>query len=1332
MTSRPVIARRAGDGPAPLSFAQERLWYLDQIEPGDPAGNISRAVRLRGELDHERLPRALAAVVQAQDSLRVTFATSQLHLGVDGQPKQLTSPESKVRLEVVDLSLVDESQRLAKAREVARTEAQRGFDLNLGPLLRVSLLKLGEDDHVLLVVAHRIISDDHSLDIFFRELWAAYEADEGSSGQPLLVQFEDYAVWQRESLTEERLAPHLDYWRDALGGAPALIELSTDRPRPPVQSSRGGSFTIALENEQVEALSSLAESVEASLFSVLMGAFQVLLARYSRQDDFVVGSELLNNEFLELANVIGPRTDTVALRVDLSGNPTFRQLMKRIEHTVAQAKLHRLMPFEKLVNELEIERNLSFAPLFQTSLSMRATGIISVAGLMLDEFEFDSGVCRYDLGLNVSRGKDVKLRFEYRSELFDRETIERMANQFLLLLTAVTSNPGARISTLPLLNRTELNQVLYQWNNEWNNTGDGQPATQCVHELFALSAQNAPNAVALISGEAQLTYAELNSRANQLARLLIKRGVGPDQLVAVYLDRSVANIVALLAVLKAGGAYVPIDPAYPQDRVTFMLADSKAAVIITQQNLAGKLGVQPTSIVLVDGDQAGDRAAISNESSANPVTNVAAENLAYVIYTSGSTGQPKGVAIEHRAVVTFLQWALKTFSIGELERVLHATSFCFDLSVFELFAPLCAGGTVVLAANALQLIELKSAGITLVNTVPSAMTELVRMGGLPESVRTINLAGEPLLQGLVNEIYKNSSVKSVYNLYGPSEDTTYSTFTAVESAALGEPSIGRPITNSSAYILDQHQQPAPVGVPGELYLSGAGLARGYLNRPELTAEKFVPNPFSTTAGARMYRTGDLARYRPGGDIDFLGRIDNQVKLRGFRIELGEIEATLRQLESVAQAVVMVREDQPGDKRLVAYVVSGSGSDVDTSSLKKQLAQSLPDFMIPSAFVFLNELPLTPNGKTDRKALPRPDSDRSGLKSSFVAPRDNLEQQLANILKKILDLKTIGVRDSFFDLGGHSLHAVRLFAQIENRFSKRLPLVTLFRAPTIEQLATVLRASEASNSWSSLVPIQPLGTKPPLFCIHAAGANVLIYRPLSRHLGNDQPVYALQARGLDGQQQPFLRVEEMAAHYIREMRAFQPEGPYNLLGASFGGLVIFEMAMQLAAQGQQVGLLAMLNTNCPVYPRSKKIRFHLTHLKQYGPGFYSRAMWQSVQRKMGKPTVSVAVSAAPDPALARLVADRRNGDEALIRTVTAILDAEKEYIPRGKTYRGKITLFWARDDETDFEDNRMGWDKLASEGLEVHVIPGTHISIREEPHVAALAEKLSEHLNRMTV
>ncbi|MEP6743438.1 MAG: amino acid adenylation domain-containing protein [bacterium] len=1326
-----LLVPRTDLRPAPLSFAQERLWFLDQINASDASSNISRGVRINGDLKKELLQRSLQEIVNRHELLRTTFAQNQLYAGSDGQPVQLVAENRNVDISLIDLSGEPPDQREIKAQESARAEAQRLFDLTLGPLLRATLLKLGEHEHVLVLSLHRIVCDDWSADILIEELWASYNSfarGESWPAAPLQIQYADYAAWQRQLLDGENLKPSLDYWRANLKDAPAVIELPTDRSKPPVQTWHGASVQLVLEKELVERLRAIGAGENATLAAVLLASLNVLMTRHTRQQDLVVGAAISNRDTVAVKQLIGPLSNLLSIRTDLSSNPTFRELLAHVSSATHEAQRHRSLPFEKLIEELQVERSLSHAPVFQVTFKLEDARSYAgdVGDLRIEEFDFDDGITQFDLTVDIRDSSDqLDCRFGYNTDLFDRATIERMGGHFKVLLAGIVSNPEQGIADLPLLPESELQQILA----EWNYCGREYKTADCIHDLFEAQVERTPNATAVVFGDDRVSYSELNRRANQLAHHLRALGIGPEERVGICLGRSVETVVALLATLKAGGAYVPLDPAYPQDRLAFMLQDSRVPVLITQKSLLAGLPDHRARVIQIDADWQ----KIAVESEANPSSSAVPENLAYVIYTSGSTGQPKGVAIEHVSTVAFLQWALASFSSEDLAAVLASTSICFDLSVFELFAPLCSGGIVVLVENALQLPDLRSEEVTLVNTVPSAMAELVRLRGIPPTVKIINLAGEPLAGSLVQRVYDQESVQEVLNLYGPSEDTTYSTFARLARGVTAEPPIGRPIANTAVYLLDSRLQPVPVGVGGELYLGGAGLARGYLNRSSLTAEKFVPNPFSQTPGARLYRTGDLARYRRDGNIEFLGRLDHQVKLRGFRIELGEIEIVLGQHPQVEQAVVVAREDQPGDKRLVAYIVPGVTGAPKASEVRKFLQLSLPEYMVPSAFVMLDSLPLTPNNKVDRRALPPPDEARPNLQQAYVAPRDRLEGQLATLWKNVLQLKSIGVRDDFFELGGHSLLAARLFAQIENRLGKHLPLAALFQAPTIEQLANVLRGTETDQTWSSLVAIQPEGSKPPLFCVHAAGANVLIYRPLSRHLGNDQPVFALQAQGLDGQARPLTRVEDMAALYIGEMRAFQPDGPYFLLGASFGGLVVYEMAQQLLAQGQQVALLAMLNTNCPVSTLAKRMRCHLGHLRQYGVPFYAREIWRTLKRRLTRQTAERdnadgGKHTALDLEIQKLLEKRPDVDESLVRTVSAIMDAERDYAPAQKTYPGKITFFWARDAETDYEDNRLAWRRVAQGGFEIHEIPGSHTTMREEPNVGVLVEKLRLYLN----
>jgi amino acid adenylation domain-containing protein len=847
---------------------------------------------------------------------------------------------------------------------------------------------------------------------------------------------------------------------------------------------------------------------------------------------------------------------------------------------------------------------------------------------------------------------------------------------------------------------------------------------ELIHQLFEEQVVRTPDDVALIFRELRLTYRELNRRANQLAHYLGTLGVGAEVPVAICVERSADMIVAILGILKAGGAYVSLDPNYPLERLEFMLADSQAQILLTQANLVTTLNKGEARVVCIDTDW--DR--IAPQSTSNPLADVTPQNLAYVIYTSGSTGKPKGVGIEHRATVALLSWATSIFTVNRLKGVLASTSISFDVSVFEIFAPLSCGGAVILAENVLHLSELPAANdVTLISTAPSIISELLLSRCIPSSTRTINLAGEPLKISLVNQLYALGTVKEVFDLYGPTEDTTYSTF-ALRDA--DRATIGRPILGTQAYVLDRDGLPVAVGETGELGLAGAGLARGYLNRPELTAESFVPNPFSSEPNSRLYKTGDLARYLPDGNLEYLGRIDHQVKIRGVRIELGEIEAVISQHETVRECVVLAREDRPGDYRLVAYVVEDRELTAEIGELRSYLENRLPAYMVPSAFVKLDRLPMTPNGKIDRKALPAPEQN-SQRQDSFLAPRDEIETTLAQIWEKVLGIGPVGVTDSFFELGGNSLLAARMFSETSSALGKNPPLATLFEVSTIEHLANRLREDkqpEFRTEWSSLVPIQPRGSKPRFFCVHAAGGNVLGYRALVRHLGFDQPFYGLQSVGLNGNERPLATVEEMAAHYITAISGLQSKGPYFLGGFSFGGLVAFEMARQLKGQGHEIGCLALFDTSAQLdhfdpqkYKLSRRIELHLDNLLSGSAGDglkYVGKLVNNGKKKIKKKVWKAGYS---------WYRDSSHQLPSALRNIRLINDqAAREYVLR--TYPSRVSLFRASDDTQASGDDLLGWDKLTA-GVDLYPVPGSHLSLVKEPYVQVLAEQLTKCIDR---
>ncbi len=1033
----PPLVRQDRATALPLSFAQQRLWFLDRFQPGSAAYNIAASVRLEGALNGAALERSLSEIVARHEALRTRFVEA------GGQPAQRFDPPSAWHLARIDLRELCCGARQSELARLAGGDAARSFDLQRGPVFRATLVDLGEGEAALLLTMHHIVSDGWSMGVLLRELgalYAAFAAGEPSPLAELPVQYADYAVWQRAMLQGEALERQLAYWRDRLAGALPL-DLPTDRPRPAMPSFRGGRVPVALGPELSSRLCRLARREGCTPFMMLLAGFAALLARYSGQEEVSVGTPVANRGRREIESLIGFFVNTLVLRGDLAGDPAGLELLRRSRETALGAYAHQEVPFEKLVEELRPERDLGRTPLVQVLLALQNVPMpaLELGDVRLTLTEPAAASVKFDLTLalaEVSGG--IAGSLEYAAELFDAATALRMAGHLTLLLDGLVAAPGRRLSELPLLTPEERRQVLVEW------TRTEAPPSGTVQGLFEAQVARTPEATAVVWREERLTYAELNRRANRVAHGLRALGVGPETRVAVCMERTPELLSALLGVLKAGGAYVPLDPAYPAERLRYMTEDSRAAMVLTREEMAKLAGPE-----------------------SDPEPWAQPGNLAYVIYTSGSTGRPKGVAIEHRSASALAHWSREVFTAGELAGVLASTSVCFDLSVFELFVPLAWGGAVLLAEDVLELPRLPAAGeVRLVNTVPSAMMELARQGAIPLSVRTVNLAGEPLPRPLVDRLYEQG-VGRVVNLYGPSEDTTYSTLAVPARGDSRPPAIGRPISGTRAYLLDRSLNPVPVGVPGELLLGGAGLARGYLGRPELTAEKLVPDPFTGEPGGRLYRTGDLVRYRPDGEIDFLGRIDHQVKVRGFRIELGEIEAALLRHPQVRDAAALVREDRPGDRRIVAFV---AGDQPQLAELRGFLGSQLPAYMVPSAVIPLAVLPLTANGKVDRRALARLRPKGLAAPDEHVPPSTPLEHAQAAIWAEILGCGTIGIHDNFFGLGGHSLLATQLVARYRDDFQVEIPLRTLFEAPTIAALGRVLETARERPPETAAGPV----------------------------------------------------------------------------------------------------------------------------------------------------------------------------------------------------------------------------------------------------------------------
>ncbi len=1047
--SVPPVERVLREGELPLSFAQQRLWFLEQLGPGTPLYNIPSAVRFIGQLDVVALEQSLNEIVRRHEILRTIFAT------VDGQAVQVITPQLSLRVSLVDLSSLPPAEREPEALRLAAEEAQRPFDLVRGPLLRARLLRLDEEDHVALLTMHHIVSDGWSTGVLVQEIAALYPAF--SAGQPsplpdLPIQYADFAHWQRQWLQGEVLEKQLDYWKRQLAALPPSLELPTDRPRPAIQSYRGAHKMFALPKSISESLKILSHQEGTTLFITLLAAFQALLFRYTGQEDISVGAPIANRNRGETEKLIGFFVNTLVMRTDLSGNPSFRELLDRVREVALSAYDHQDVPFEMLVDELQVERSMSHTPLFQVVFALQnaPTETLELPGLRLHSLQIESGLAKFDLVLTMVQEEDgLHGAVEYNADLFDATTIERMLRHFEVMLEGIVADPDRSLSMLPLLTEAEKSQLLV----DWNATTVDFAQDQCIHQLVELQVKERPDAIAVTCGEEALSYAQLNCRANQLAHYLHKLGVGPGTLVGLCVERSPELVVGALGVLKAGGAYVPVDPLYPEERLVFILEDTRSPVLLTQAHLGLGALASGVQVICLDADWG----LIAQEREDNPTSRVTQRDLAYVIYTSGSTGWPKGVQLEQKGLLNLVYWHQRAFDVSWMDRVSQIAGPGFDASVWEVWSNLAAGASIHIPDDETRALPLRlrdwlvSKMITF-SFVPTPLAENMLALEWPQ-----DLALRALWTG-GDKLHHHPSPSLVYdfvNNYGPTEDTVIATSGVVppKESVESAPSIGRPIANTQIYLLDACLQPVPMGVPGELHIGGTGLARGYLNRPELTAERFIPNPFSSEPGARLYKTGDLARYLPDGTIEFLGRTDHQVKVRGFRIELGEIEAVLEGHSAVRKAIVLAREDAPGDKRLVAYFVPARESVPGVSELRSFLKEKLPTYMVPSAFIALDTFPLTPNGKVDRQALPAPHQARPELDSDYVAPHTSEEETLADIWAQLLGVEQVGLHDNFFELGGDSILGIQAIARA-NQVGLHLTPRQLFESPTVGELAAV--------------------------------------------------------------------------------------------------------------------------------------------------------------------------------------------------------------------------------------------------------------------------------------
>lgn len=1039
-------------GELPLSFAQQRLWFIHQLEPASAAYNINAPLELKGPLNVLVLEQTLAEVQRRHESLRTTFH------GIDGRPSQVVAPDQPVPFAYIDLSALPESDRDQNARRLINQASKRPFDLARGPLWRTILLRVSKDEHLVLLTMHHAISDGWSMGVLVQEVATIYRAFAESQPSPLpdlSIQYPDFAHWQRRWFQDEALEAQLDYWKRQLAGSEQSLELPTDRPRPALQTFRGGRQYMVFPAALADSLKELSRREGVTLFMMVVAAFKVLLHRYTGQEDISIGTPIANRSRHEMEGLIGFFINTLVLRTNVAGNLRFRELLSQVREVSLGAYAHQELPFEKLVEELQPNRDLSRTPFFQVMLVLQNAprGVLDLPGVNVNGFNVESESTKFDLTLELEdTDQTVAGKIEYNTDLFDPTTIRRLFIHLQNLLESIVNNPDEQVSSLQMLSEAEQQEMLI-----WNDTQASYVHETCIHQLFEAHVEQQPDAVAVVLGDAQLSYRELNRRANRLAHHLRSLGVGPESRVGICVERSLEMICGLLGIFKAGGAYVPLDPAYAKERLAFMIEDADLSVILTQEKLRADLPAHRAQVVCVD--QVGEAVTGPDH---NPASGVTPQNLAYVIYTSGSTGKPKGVQIEHRSLCNSSKAAIAAFGLQSDNRVLQFASLSFDASIFDIIMALPTGATLCLLDRETVLpgpdmVELLRAQAVTNVMVPPSLIAALPEHGLP-ALQTVIVGGEACTAELVTRWAPN---RRFFNAYGPTEVAIYAT---VEECVDGtvKPAIGSPIKNAQTFVMDAHHSNLPVGVHGELHVGGAGLARGYLNRPDLTAEKFIPNPFSLQAGARLYRTGDLTRRLPDGRLDYLGRIDHQVKVRGFRIELGEIETVLAAHPAVREAVVIAGEDGSGNANLIAYVVGAPDQSLTIGQLRDHLRDKLTEFMIPSAFVLLDALPQTPNGKVDRKALPGRTEFRPDLEAQYVAPRTDVEQTIAAIWQELLRVDQVGIHDNFFDLGGHSLLIVQVHSKLQATFERTLSLIDLFKYPTISALADFLTQTESES------------------------------------------------------------------------------------------------------------------------------------------------------------------------------------------------------------------------------------------------------------------------------
>jgi amino acid adenylation domain-containing protein len=1339
----------------PASFAQQRLWFIDQFTPGRATYNLPSALRIRGKLDVEVLQRTLEEVTRRHETFRTRF------VAVGGELQQVIEDEVKVELAVLDLSGAEgEEEREAEAMGLAVQEAQQPFDLGQAPLFRGKLLQLGERNHVLLFTMHHIISDAWSIGILVEEvsvLYGAFSAGQPSPLPELPIQYADYSVWQREWLEGGVLEQQLAYWKQQLAGS-SILMLPTDRPRPAVQSQNGATCDFVIAADVTQKLKELAEEQGATLFMVLVAALQTLLYRYSGQNDIAVGMPIAGRRRSETERLIGFFINTLVLRVDLSGAPSFTELLQRTREVALEAYAHQDVPFEKLVEVLSPERDLGRTPLFQVMIVLQNApqSDLRLGVATLRPFNpVDNRTSKFDLRLQFGEDESGMLisSLQYNTDLFEVETMIRMVEQYEILLANIAADPGQAIGSYLLLPQAAYQRLLDDWNQPLEQeeptldleTYRRHKPFPFVHEMFRQIGEQHPDFIAINSADGDLTYSQLDQRSSGIAARLRSAGVSNNDLVAVCADSRKCIIECVLGILQAGAAFVPLSPSIPIKRLEALLAECTPKWALVESEVAERfhsLAIEhPIEIISTDPEK---------EPGLHGVRELSGEShgddLSYIFFTSGSTGNPKAIAGRLKAIDHFIRWEINTFGVGPGTRVSQLMSPMFDAFMRDIFTPLCSGGTICIPPSHEVLLDGRQLGkwireerIAVVHTVPSLFRTIVNHsngdGGWPD-LRYVLLSGEPILPSDVKKWHElvGSHGPRLVNLYGPSETTmTKFVYMVNESDQLRRVvPVGRPMAGAKGVAVGEGGRVCAAGTVGELYIRTPFRSLGYHNRPALTAEVFVQNPFSKDVGDFVYKTGDLARPTGDGNFELVGRRDHQVKIRGIRIELEEVEKEVSECQGVGQAVVIAREDSPEEKRLVAYVVANEGVQLSVGELRGSLSQRLPEYMMPSAWVMLEKMPLTSNGKIDRKALESLIPESVGEAQSVVPEeRTPVEEVLCDIWAEVLKVASVGVHDNFFELGGHSLLIAQVISRIKTAFAIDMPLSALFEAPTVARMAKhveSVKRSKPPQSSAVLVSIQPRGSRTPFFCVHAVGGQVISYAELSQELGLEQPFYGLQSPPADSFPESSISIERMATLYNREIRSVQPVGPYLLGGWSMGGLVAWEMAQQLVKEGETIGLLALIDTKPPSkYRESDDRAGEISMLARFASDMsqlvgrdprplaeqFSQATPQD-QWNMVQETLTSYGVLAPKTAHAEMT--------ALLNVFTRNALAMNNY----SLHLCEQSVVYFRASETS-ERVSKSWTTWAGGAIQFHLVPGNHFTMLRRPNVRVIAEVLQNHM-----